>query len=311
MSTGRKKAFQAIGAAVVVCVLGLCIGCSRPAPNAVKTAGPEYLYRAIRDGRYDRAVAYVKAGRPLQFPPRQIGPDGKPVWDIHALPQPLVEACGNYRPEFALLLLKNGAKANVVNQDGSTPLHEAVMVGYGRVVKDLIEQGAKVNAVNRDGETPLDKFIENGYQEHETLRLLISHGALGTEQLVKPQDGVFRTVPHTRGADLALRSIAGPFRESDFEWLLKNGANPNTSDPVTGRTPLMAVVQTARDREPQALRIAETLLKHGAKPNSKDAKGRTALYFAANSRFARMAKLLVSYGAGPTAAKRERGVKKR
>ena len=57
--------------------------------------------------------------------------------------------------EAARVLLDHGAKVNVKDAAGNTPLHCAVMVDHGALVAELIERGADVNVANAQGSTAL------------------------------------------------------------------------------------------------------------------------------------------------------------
>ena len=52
--------------------------------------------------------------------------------------------------------LNEGASINAVEDDKNTILHIAVKKGYKEIVKFLLEKGAKINIRNNKGETPLD-----------------------------------------------------------------------------------------------------------------------------------------------------------
>jgi ankyrin repeat protein len=303
MTVGAKRA---IGAAVAVAgVWAIWSGNAGAWANAAvaHVAGPELLIKAIRDDRYDRVALYVSAGRPLEFPAPKKGPDGKPIRDPHAEPQPLVEACGHYTPDFALLLLKAGAKVNVANLDGTTPLHAAARIGSGRLVYELLQRGADVNCKDANGSTPLDIYLSDGQSfDSETLRLLLSHGA----RLSRPAPYSFH--PENAAYDTgdpfgaALIRSARVFKSEDVEWLLQNGANANAIDRATKATALMIVVTHAQlGDEESRLKTVECLLRHGANPNLQDATGRTALHMACANHATRLAEALLRHGADPNA----------
>ena len=57
--------------------------------------------------------------------------------------------------ELVAALLKKGARANVVNKYGASPLAEAVRVANLEMVGMLLEAGADANVANEDGQTAL------------------------------------------------------------------------------------------------------------------------------------------------------------
>jgi ankyrin repeat protein len=73
------------------------------------------------------------------------------------------------RVECVRLLVKAGAKVNVRDRDGNTPLHETFLTD---VEEELLDLGADVNAKNNDGETPIFTTVDE-----EAIPLFIKHGA--------------------------------------------------------------------------------------------------------------------------------------
>ncbi|WP_408647418.1 ankyrin repeat domain-containing protein [Wolbachia endosymbiont of Pentidionis agamae] len=53
-------------------------------------------------------------------------------------------------------LIKNGAKANIQDCDGCSPLHKAVLDGKREFCKVLLEYGANINLPDKISKTPLD-----------------------------------------------------------------------------------------------------------------------------------------------------------
>ncbi|MFZ2959526.1 MAG: ankyrin repeat domain-containing protein [Candidatus Ozemobacteraceae bacterium] len=67
------------------------------------------------------------------------------------------------------LLLENGAKVNVIDKMGNTPLHLAVLSDHLLGVKLLLEKGASVNVKNNNGETPLDIALQQKYRGNDEI----------------------------------------------------------------------------------------------------------------------------------------------
>ena len=72
-------------------------------------------------------------------------------------------------------LLAKGAKPNVRDQAGNTPLVIAAQIGFSDGVQTLLQAGADVDADNARGETPLIFAVHN--RDVATLRLLLAAGA--------------------------------------------------------------------------------------------------------------------------------------
>ena len=57
--------------------------------------------------------------------------------------------------DVANIILGLGVDVDKADQQGNTPLHDAVRVGFPSVVELLASHGANVNATNERGDTPL------------------------------------------------------------------------------------------------------------------------------------------------------------
>lgn len=57
---------------------------------------------------------------------------------------------------MAHVLIKNGAKVNVADHDGKTPLMNATLNGHTDLVKELVENGADINVKNKYGKCSID-----------------------------------------------------------------------------------------------------------------------------------------------------------
>ena len=64
------------------------------------------------------------------------------------------------------LLISNGAKVNVINNEGLTPLHIAAKNGYLKIAEILVSKSASVNVKDNEEQSPLDYALYSiGYPE--------------------------------------------------------------------------------------------------------------------------------------------------
>jgi ankyrin repeat protein len=92
---------------------------------------------------------------------------------------PLHSAVAHRDPEIATAmvesLLSNGAKVNIAQDGGWTPLHQAAAHGQMEIMKLLLDRKADVNAESDDGTTPLRMAHNKGFSE--AAEMLQQHGA--------------------------------------------------------------------------------------------------------------------------------------
>jgi len=111
-------------------------------------------------------------------PPKDINAQNHMGWP------PLVYACRGDKgehPEDVQRLLALGADIDVRNYKGKTALHCAAKAGFLNVINLLIEEGATVDATDNNGETPLFEAIrstiKNGEKQRAAMEALLTKGA--------------------------------------------------------------------------------------------------------------------------------------
>jgi ankyrin repeat protein len=78
------------------------------------------------------------------------------------------------RARIAWLLLRRGARVNLLDHSGWTPLHWAAAGGFGYIARLLMGYGAAVNAKTYLGRTPLALALDK--KRPDMVRLLRAHG---------------------------------------------------------------------------------------------------------------------------------------
>jgi len=116
-------------------------------------------------------------------------------------------ACYSGKVSVVRSLLEKGAKPNLLNNLGSTPLMVAVRYGIHDVVKVLVESKVDINILSHDGKNALT--IAVGCNHYETVEFLLGVGA-------KIQDCTLAQCAYLKGSkDIAV-------------LLLDYGASPNS-----------------------------------------------------------------------------------
>ncbi|XP_027424461.2 ankyrin repeat and SOCS box protein 16 isoform X1 [Zalophus californianus] len=204
----------------------------------------------------------------------------------------LHEACARAQSDCVQLLLTFGAKANVLSEEGTTPLHLCTAPESLQCAKLLLESGATVNVAAQDSEvTPLHVAAARGLEEH--VALYLEHGAnvhLRTSQGEtalnaacagaegpgsgrRHQEAARRLLAAGADARAAGRKRHTPLHNACAngcgalaELLLRHGACAGVPN-AAGHTPLDCALQAVQDApsgEPEGLLAA--LLDYGAQP---------------------------------------------
>ena len=103
-------------------------------------------------------------------PPKDINAQNDMGWP------PLVYTCrgdNGEHPNAVLRLLQLGADINVQNYKGKTGLHCAAKAGFLNVINLLMEKGATIDATDNNGETPLFEAIRSTIKDSEKQRAAV------------------------------------------------------------------------------------------------------------------------------------------
>ena len=200
--------------------------------------------------------------------------------------------------EAADLLIGAGAKVNVANRYGATPLWLASERGYANMVGTLLSVGADPNTVALgEGESPLMAAARAG--SVVTVKLLLAHGAdVNAKDGWRGQTALMMATGHHQpnpevvrvllehGADVHIRSK--PATEASYA-----GARSGAIGELT------ALLFAARQNDVESVRL---LLDAGANVNEQTPGGVGALRMVINHSYYDLADLLLNSGADPNAA---------
>ena len=225
------------------------------------------LYAAARNGRVEKALQLLEAGADPNLPP-EVG-----ARDRRGLP-----VLAAVLPDLRLLraLIERGADVNLMLA-GMNPLLAATRDSWhGRpeAVMTLLANGADPRATDADGNTPL----------HHAAR----SSDPGVAALLRDAGAEMDALNIEAVSPLGTACSAGNWRLARF--LLERGAK---TEPVGGQPVLLA---TAGTEEDDAAGV-QLLLRHKARVDARDARGRTALHEAAFAGHAGICEALLDAGA--------------
>ena len=164
-------------------------------------------------------------------------------------------------------LLSRGASTETKSPDGLTPLLEAASWSNVPALELLLDAEANIEAENREGNTALNIVADRGFRPG--IDLLLDRGAS------RETRNKSRRTP--------LLSAALRLNQEAVDRLLRAGTNVDACD-GSGSTALIGVAKVVAGRDSVNLgdrvNTMRVLLERGANPRAKDAKGKSALYWA-------------------------------
>lgn len=192
------------------------------------------------------------------------GADPNVIYDSEHSYTPLIAAATAGRIDIAKILLKAGARLDLIGADGRTVLDAASEnCKHADMVKFLVDQGA------RAGEGSLFKALWNV----EAHPLDCSHATIG--DLL--QAGADPNQRDSKGMT-ALMVAADRADAETVHLLLQYKADVNVqAGPYRWTALHVACRRSLADRKPSTLEILKDLLRAGADPNIKDAYGQNAM----------------------------------
>ncbi len=176
------------------------------------------------------------------------------------------------------LLLSKKAKINNSDKEGNTPLHIASINNFLIIAEHLIKNGAKLNKKNKQGWTSLHQASFMGYQT--MCKLLIKNNAKTDIKTNKSHGGM-----------MPIHLTAQKGQLKTLEILLKTTPTQIEIGTTNTLTPLHIATQFNQ------LDTVNYLLKQNARKDSTTKNGSTALHIATRHGQLQIAQLLIKQGA--------------
>lgn len=245
-----RNTWRILDKAEAICGEGHSINYTSVSPSSVNWRS-ELLHVAIRDAKLTVAQLLVELGADINLPLRNRTP-------LHI-------AAFRKDPQFAELLLQNGADVTRKDQKGLTPLHLAVLNGFHETAAILLEWGSdpntKTNTQGRRGRSRIDGKLFRSIVERTPLMLacgLCPGGRYDARQ---------RPGRYASNSETQIQMV---------DLLLSRGADPSLMDHA-GKSCLHYAIQTG---EPS---IVSKLLKTGVDTSVADESGTGALHYAVST----------------------------
>lgn len=227
---------------------------------------------------------------------------------------PLLHALKNKNVEIAKLLIAKGASLNADNI-GGTVLHYATLGGSSEMIKFFVdEKGFKANVVDEDGQTPLHYILDLYYTSYldSTISILLKCGADINQKDKKGNTPLLLAVLDDNkyvvrslvkyGANLDLANLDADFplqksfkcRENEItQLLLDKGANVKAKY-RKNYTLLHAIAYGSKDNKKVFI---DTLIAKGVDVNAINDYGATPLHKAVEIRDKEIVEILLRNGA--------------
>ncbi|KAL0967663.1 hypothetical protein UPYG_G00255190 [Umbra pygmaea] len=182
-------------------------------------------------------------------------------------------------PDMVSFLLAQGAQPNVQDKRGCTPVMLAAELGHDSIVSLLAKNHADMNLLDAEGKGVLFYCVFPTKRHMRCLQVAL-HGKADVNNISLAGMPVFL---------LACQNAAdcSPMCHS----MLDKGADPNSTNQVTGRTALMEAARAG------AVELVRAILQKGANPNTLDKKRFHATHFAAMGGFFEVIQVLSAYSA--------------
>jgi ankyrin repeat protein len=291
----ERVAGMVAGLAVAMVATAVLDAWGQSAPSGSGTAADLRLVDAVRSQDRARIAAALKQRADVNASQ----PDGSTAlhWAVYAEDITTTD-----------LLIRAGARVEVANALGVTPLLLACTNGNAAIVQALLAAGANANAVLESGESALMLASRGG--NAVAVQALLKHGAnVNAREGTRGQTALMWAVANRRPAvvGVLLEHGADVAARSETRRLVFNMGGNRSAGSASKDTPLEEVALggstplhfAARSGDVES---AKLLIAKGANVNETAADGNTVLIVAAHSGNGTLAALLLEHGADAKAA---------
>ncbi len=184
------------------------------------------------------------------------------------------------------LVSKNPGILAQADQWGTQPLHWATQYRKSDIVKYLLSAGADPNVDRQPVGFPLHHAAY--YGDIAMVKILIAGSA--DVNLQSDHKG-------SSSSGTPVHAAAYGARPKVLEYLISKGGDPDRREVIRNQLYPIQCAAAADPKSPGKQECLRILIRLGVEVNAKDAKGRTALWYARNSKDAEAVEYLLSVGA--------------
>lgn len=199
--------------------------------------------------------------------------------DVYTSPEdPLCQACQTGPKEIVHLLIAAGGDVKHMNNRRVPPLAYVARNGWTDIVGLFLQRGATASGMDRSSRSVLSYAVESG--STECVELLLKHGA----EINRPNlhSSYCEQLYYALGMIAYNTGHRRPANEPMLKLLLSKGANPNKLEGAqrsasAWEPPLFYALDDLPVGDPRTKRLIELLLKHGARVDQVDKRGRSVM----------------------------------
>ncbi|NWI11268.1 ANKE1 protein, partial [Crypturellus soui] len=186
-------------------------------------------------------------------------------------------ACMKNDTDMCSFLLEHGAHPDIQDKMGCTPAMKAAELGHDLVLELLVKAQADMTVVDNEGRSILFYSIVPTRRHCHCTQIALENGADVNNCTTEGKPVFVQACEQAQG----IKEICLNF--------LERGADPNATNPATGRTALM---EAAREG---VIEVVRAILERGGDVNVFDLERHSAAHFAAKGGFFQILRVISAY----------------